>query len=163
MVFSKYFCLSIIDSPSPLLYQLSCGELKPKRLHKRTCEVFIVVPPGIEPGTQGFSVLCSTNWAMAPSGCCCFKKNLHKCACEAFVWCHQESNRGHKDFQSFALPTELWHHLQFKFRTLPFNTPMLVHISWLRCKGTAFFWTDKMFLHIFQLKALFFLIFARLY
>ena len=25
------------------------------------------------------------------------------------VWCHQESNRGHKDFQSFALPTELWH------------------------------------------------------
>ena len=28
----------------------------------------------------------------------------------AFLWCHQESNRGHKDFQSFALPTELWHH-----------------------------------------------------
>ena len=26
-----------------------------------------------------------------------------------FKWCHQESNRGHKDFQSFALPTELWH------------------------------------------------------
>ena len=26
-------------------------------------------------------------------------------------WCHQESNRGHKDFQSFALPTELWHHV----------------------------------------------------
>ena len=26
------------------------------------------------------------------------------------LWCHQESNRGHKDFQSFALPTELWHH-----------------------------------------------------
>ena len=25
-----------------------------------------MVPPGIEPGTQGFSVLCSTNWAMAP-------------------------------------------------------------------------------------------------
>ena len=24
-----------------------------------------------------------------------------------FLWCHQESNRGHKDFQSFALPTEL--------------------------------------------------------
>ena len=23
--------------------------------------VFCVVPPGIEPGTQGFSVLCSTN------------------------------------------------------------------------------------------------------
>lgn len=26
------------------------------------------------------------------------------------LWYHQESNRGHKDFQSFALPTELWHH-----------------------------------------------------
>ena len=30
----------------------------------------------------------------------------------SFVWCHQESNRGHKDFQSFALPTELWHQLK---------------------------------------------------
>ena len=30
--------------------------------------------------------------------------------CFSFKWCHQESNRGHKDFQSFALPTELWHH-----------------------------------------------------
>gem|GEM_PF-5094150 len=29
---------------------------------------------------------------------------------QLFLWCHQESNRGHKDFQSFALPTELWHH-----------------------------------------------------
>ena len=28
---------------------------------------FRVVPPRIELGTQGFSVLCSTNWAMAPS------------------------------------------------------------------------------------------------
>ena len=27
------------------------------------------------------------------------------------LWYHQESNRGHKDFQSFALPTELWHQL----------------------------------------------------
>ena len=31
--------------------------------------------------------------------------------CFSFKWCHQESNRGHKDFQSFALPTELWHRL----------------------------------------------------
>ena len=29
--------------------------------------------------------------------------------CFDSLWCHQESNRGHKDFQSFALPTELWH------------------------------------------------------
>ena len=27
-----------------------------------------------------------------------------------FLWCHRDSNQGHKDFQSFALPTELWHH-----------------------------------------------------
>ena len=38
-----------------------------------------------------------------------------------FKWCHQESNRGHKDFQSFALPTELWHLLDFA------------------CKGSAYF------------------------
>ena len=30
-----------------------------------------------------------------------------------YEWCHQESNRGHKDFQSFALPTELWHQVVF--------------------------------------------------
>jgi hypothetical protein len=30
-----------------------------KSEHK--CSDFVVVPPGIEPGTQGFSVLCSTN------------------------------------------------------------------------------------------------------
>ena len=27
----------------------------------------------------------------------------------AFRWCHLESNQGHMDFQSIALPTELWH------------------------------------------------------
>ena len=26
-----------------------------------------------------------------------------------FLWCHRESNQGHTDFQSVALPTELWH------------------------------------------------------
>ena len=25
----------------------------------------------------------------------------------SYLWCHRESNQGHKDFQSFALPTEL--------------------------------------------------------
>ena len=24
-------------------------------------------------------------------------------------WCHLELNQGHTDFQSVALPTELWH------------------------------------------------------
>ena len=28
-----------------------------------------------------------------------------------FLWCHRELNQGHKDFQSFALPTELWHQI----------------------------------------------------
>ena len=28
-------------------------------------------------------------------------------------WYHQESNRGHTDFQSVALPTELWHRFFF--------------------------------------------------
>jgi hypothetical protein len=26
-----------------------------------------------------------------------------------FLWCHLELNQGHTDFQSVALPTELWH------------------------------------------------------
>ena len=30
-------------------------------------------------------------------------------------WYHQESNRGHTDFQSVALPTELWYHSCFFF------------------------------------------------
>ncbi len=25
------------------------------------------------------------------------------------LWYHLDSNQGHKDFQSFALPTELWY------------------------------------------------------
>jgi hypothetical protein len=34
------------------------------------------------------------------------------------VWCLQESNQGHKDFQSFALPTELRHQLYYISTTL---------------------------------------------
>ena len=33
----------------------------PKRFIMKHFGVLQVVPPGIEPGTQGFSVLCSTN------------------------------------------------------------------------------------------------------
>ena len=44
----------------------------PTELWHQACKIRLalkrVVPPGIEPGTQGFSVLCSTNWAMAPQG-----------------------------------------------------------------------------------------------
>ena len=34
------------------------------------------------------------------------------CFATLVKWCHHESNEGHKDFQSFALPTELWHRLR---------------------------------------------------
>lgn len=41
--------------------------------------------------------------------------------CALIMWYHQESNRGHKDFQSFALPTELWHHPDIGVRNTPFR------------------------------------------
>ena len=57
------------------------------------------------------------------------KKHQTYCLVLTFAWCHQESNRGHKDFQSFALPTELWHLFTICeckgiafFRTLQVNT-----------------------------------------
>ena len=40
-------------------------------------------------------------------------KTANSLRISGLLWCHQESNRGHKDFQSFALPTELWHLLGF--------------------------------------------------
>ncbi len=54
------------------------------------------------------------------------------------LWCHQESNRGHKDFQSFALPTELWHLLRMPFRVL-------------RCKVTHVFLSHQIFRPLFLL------------
>ena len=35
------------------------------------------------------------------------RKTANSLRISGLLWCHQESNRGHKDFQSFALPTEL--------------------------------------------------------
>src|SRR5690606_22579506 len=35
---------------------------------------------------------------------------------KTFLWCQLDSNQRHKDFQSFALPTELWHLQVFVFR-----------------------------------------------
>ena len=51
-------------------------------------------------------------------------------------WYHQDSNRGHTDFQSDALPTELWHQLALLSE----------------CKGRAFFVTDQTFLYFFIVK-----------
>ena len=55
------------------------------------------------------------------------------------LWCHRESNQGHKDFQSFALPTELWH--QFSLRTT-------LSFDW-DCKGRYFFFISKLFMKYF--------------
>ena len=60
--------------------------------------------------------------------------------CFSLLWCHRESNQGHKDFQSFALPTELWHHFFFR-TTLSFDWD---------CKGRYFFFTCKLFLKNLQ-------------
>ena len=51
------------------------------------------------------------------------------------LWYHQESNRGHKDFQSFALPTELW------YLYLPPNC---------ECKDSSYILTVQIFNHIFS-------------
>ncbi len=37
------------------------------------------------------------------------KKIVESTCLQRFLWYHQDSNRGHTDFQSDALPTELWH------------------------------------------------------
>lgn len=36
---------------------------------------------------------------------------MHQTGFKKLLWCGRESNPRHKDFQSFALPTELPHHL----------------------------------------------------
>ena len=51
----------------------------------------------------------------------------------AFLWCHRESNQGHKDFQSFALPTELWHQILFR-TTLSFDWDCKDRYYFLICK-----------------------------
>ena len=64
----------------------------------------LVVPPGIEPGTQGFSVLCSTNWAMAPLFLVCGCKGRH------IFWIY-------KFFANF-LPNSFW----FQKNDLPLHS-----------------------------------------
>ena len=76
-------------------------------------------------------------WAECVGACCAIvapprmsqKKESITFVILSFAWCHQESNRGHKDFQSFALPTELWH---------------LAFVC--ECKGIANFITVQIFL-----------------
>ncbi len=55
------------------------------------------------------------------------------------VWCHQESNRGHKDFQSFALPSELWHLYQNHKRVVILTSKCNLRFFESGCKGTTNF------------------------
>ncbi len=51
--------------------------------------------------------------AQAPSKATAYNKATQAtalCCGLSALWYHQESNRGHTDFQSVALPTELWYH-----------------------------------------------------
>ena len=66
------------------------------------------------------------------------KKREQQYVILSFMWCHQESNRGHKDFQSFALPTELWHLIKFALR-------YILSYPQLRCKDSDLFSTTKFF------------------
>ena len=43
-----------------MITEIDKKDIKPK-IPNSMFGILMVVPPGIEPGTQGFSVLCSTN------------------------------------------------------------------------------------------------------
>ena len=96
--------LLLLEWVSQLLYQLSyVGLILNKKVSdtkkplKRVAVLLFIkknmVPaPRVELGTYWLQVSCSTNWAMP-----------------AKYWCpNPESNQGHEDFQSSALPTELF-------------------------------------------------------
>ncbi len=51
----------------------------------------------------------------------------------AFAWCEPGSNRRHKDFQSFALPTELPH--QSYFQSFPFGVANIADLFILQKKS----------------------------
>ncbi|MEY4109708.1 MAG: hypothetical protein RLZZ46_62 [Bacteroidota bacterium] len=58
------------------------------------------------------------------------KEGIKKAAFAAFrSWCLQESNQGHKDFQSFALPTELRHQRGAKIHK--FLSLQILHLAQL--------------------------------
>ena len=63
-------------------------------------------PPRFELGNKGFADLCLTTWLWRHTW-----------------WLDQESNQGHEDFQSSALPTELSSHITWQRSTLPHSPP----------------------------------------
>src|SRR5690606_29936206 len=56
---------------------------------------------------------------------------------ELLWWCQLDSNQRHKDFQSFALPTELWH-LKFLF-LICYSQIFGGGASWIRTSDTRIF------------------------
>ena len=72
--------------------------------------LFLIVSkksPITPPDPLFFAPFCTVGRKQKPLKVIDFQGFSHFCF--SYQWCHQESNRGHKDFQSFALPTELWH------------------------------------------------------
>ena len=94
------------DSPQSFALSYQSFALSYKKTTQAKPKSFSVVPPGIEPWTQGQNLT-----ALSPL--LYHTKNDPSIYLSRLRWCHQESNRGHKDFQSFALPTELWHQVAF--------------------------------------------------
>ena len=70
------------------------------------------------------------------------RKTANSLRISGLGWCHQESNRGHKDFQSFALPTELWH-------LGCLGDWLLLSFSLLLCKVRDYFWFVQIFGDVF--------------
>ena len=70
-------------------------KMKTKKSHSEEWLFYIVVPPGIEPGTQGqFIDNVSPLLYQLSDGTYIKKESLLRMTlCK---WCHQESNRGHK-------------------------------------------------------------------
>ncbi len=66
------------------------------------------------------------------------KKPLSKESGFTTWWCLQESNQGHKDFQSFALPTELRHQL-----FAGANIPRFIYLPKINCKIECIFLKSK--------------------
>ncbi len=50
-------------------------------------------------------------------------------------WYHSESNQGHKDFQSFALPTELWYHWVFAVAKIGIKFYLTIAAANFFCRG----------------------------
>ena len=72
---------------------------------------------------------------------------LHCCKRLSLKWYQRESNQRHKDFQSFALPTELWHHRFGRCRSLlqTLRAIAMLCLTRCECKGKQKISTSKRF------------------